>query len=108
LCRSLDPFKNGIISEFRFLRILGAQEQLFGLYFFSPKNSFELASSVARLKDQVKVQMENYKTLDSHSKENSRKLKESKDEIDSLDRRRATLTTENQKLRELLHEARVA
>ena len=52
--------------------------------------------------------MENYKTLDSHSKENSRKLKESKDEIDSLDRRRATLTTENQKLRELLHEARVA
>lgn len=69
--------------------------------------SFELASSVARLKDQVKIQMENYKTLESQSKDTARKLKEAKDEVESLDRRRSTLTTENQKLRELLHEAQI-
>ena len=69
--------------------------------------SFELASSVARLKDQVKLQMDNFKSLENKSKDSDRKLRESKDEIDSLDRRRATLTGENQKLRELLHEAQL-
>ena len=56
---------------------------------------------------QVKQQMENYKSMDSQNKDNTRKLKEAKDDVESLDRRRQTLTTENQKLRELLHEAQI-
>ena len=51
--------------------------------------------------------MENYKSMDSQNKDNTRKLKEAKDDVESLDRRRQTLTTENQKLRELLHEAQI-
>ena len=51
--------------------------------------------------------MDNFKSLENKSKDSERKLREAKEEIDSLDRRRATLTGENQKLRELLHEAQI-
>ena len=45
--------------------------------------------------------------LDHIHLELKRKNKEAQDEISSLDRRRSTLITETQKLRELLNEAQV-
>merc|ERR1712242_251910 len=62
--------------------------------------SMELASTVSRLKDQIQIQMDNQTKVESSNKDLKRKSKDYQDEIASLERRKSTLTTEAQKLRE--------
>ena len=66
--------------------------------------SMELASTVSRLKDQIQIQIDNYTKLEASNKDLKRKSKEYQEEIASLDRRKSTLTSEVQKMRELLNE----
>ncbi|CBY38208.1 unnamed protein product, partial [Oikopleura dioica] len=69
--------------------------------------SIELASTISRLRDQITIQVENSKKLEKQNVDLKRKLKESQTEVDTIDKRRTDLTSENQKIRENLHKSKL-